>query len=218
MLDEVVKAADEMGVDVQCIQKVTEEANRPAPAPIHDRQRRRFSPAIGTSARSLAAPLGCGRVRTLRRPSTCCSSTRPRKCRSRTCSRSRKRQRASSLLGDPRQLEQPMQGSHPEGTDVSALDHILGGHARSRPTAAVSWRKHGGCIPIFAPSRPNCSTKAAFIRSRASTGKGSSRAAESRLRPSFLPIAHEGNQAPPLKRPMQSVTCGGNPWIQCHLD
>jgi uncharacterized protein len=31
------------------------------------------------------------------------------------------------LIGDPRQLDQPMQGSHPEGTDVSALDHILGG-------------------------------------------------------------------------------------------
>jgi predicted RecB family nuclease len=32
------------------------------------------------------------------------------------------------LLGDPQQLEQPQQGSHPEGTDVSALDHILGRH------------------------------------------------------------------------------------------
>jgi len=31
------------------------------------------------------------------------------------------------LLGDPQQLEQPTQGSHPEGTDVSALDHILAG-------------------------------------------------------------------------------------------
>ncbi len=30
------------------------------------------------------------------------------------------------LLGDPQQLEQPQQGSHPDGTDVSALDHILG--------------------------------------------------------------------------------------------
>jgi len=29
------------------------------------------------------------------------------------------------LIGDPQQLDQPMQGSHPEGTDVSALDHIL---------------------------------------------------------------------------------------------
>ena len=31
------------------------------------------------------------------------------------------------LIGDPQQLDQPMQGSHPEGTDASALDHILGG-------------------------------------------------------------------------------------------
>ena len=30
------------------------------------------------------------------------------------------------LLGDPRQLEQPQKGSHPEGTDVSALQHVIG--------------------------------------------------------------------------------------------
>jgi len=36
------------------------------------------------------------------------------------------------LLGDPQQLEQPMQGSHPEGTDVSALDHILKGQQTIR--------------------------------------------------------------------------------------
>jgi uncharacterized protein len=29
------------------------------------------------------------------------------------------------LLGDPQQLEQPQQGSHPEGTHVSALQHLL---------------------------------------------------------------------------------------------
>lgn len=32
------------------------------------------------------------------------------------------------LLGDPQQLEQPQQGSHPEGADVSAMEHVLGGH------------------------------------------------------------------------------------------
>ncbi len=32
------------------------------------------------------------------------------------------------LLGDPQQLEQPQQGSHPEGTEVSALEHVLQGH------------------------------------------------------------------------------------------
>jgi predicted RecB family nuclease len=33
------------------------------------------------------------------------------------------------LLGDPQQLEQPIQGSHPEGTAVSALEHVLAGRA-----------------------------------------------------------------------------------------
>jgi predicted RecB family nuclease len=29
------------------------------------------------------------------------------------------------LLGDPRQLDQPLQGSHPDGADISALGHML---------------------------------------------------------------------------------------------
>src|SRR4029077_16607248 len=39
-------------------------------------------------------------------------------------------QAASSvvLLGDPRQLEQPRKGSHPDGVGVSALEHLLGEH------------------------------------------------------------------------------------------
>jgi uncharacterized protein len=32
------------------------------------------------------------------------------------------------LLGDPQQLEQPIQGSHPDGCDTSALQHLLGAH------------------------------------------------------------------------------------------
>jgi predicted RecB family nuclease len=32
------------------------------------------------------------------------------------------------LLGDPQQLDQPLQGSHPPGADRSALAHILGDH------------------------------------------------------------------------------------------
>src|SRR3546814_15778375 len=37
------------------------------------------------------------------------------------------------LLGDPQQLDQPIQGSHPDGTEVSALHHVLG----SAPTIAA---------------------------------------------------------------------------------
>ncbi|MEZ5653193.1 MAG: TM0106 family RecB-like putative nuclease [Burkholderiaceae bacterium] len=50
------------------------------------------------------------------------------------------------LLGDPQQLEQPLQASHPEGSDVSALAHWLDG-AATRPEdrglfLATTWRLH----------------------------------------------------------------------------
>ena len=32
------------------------------------------------------------------------------------------------LLGDPQQLDQPLQGNHPDGADASALGHLLGEH------------------------------------------------------------------------------------------
>ncbi|HEX6885335.1 MAG TPA: TM0106 family RecB-like putative nuclease, partial [Planctomycetota bacterium] len=48
------------------------------------------------------------------------------------------------LLGDPRQLQQPQRGAHPEGADVSALDHLLGEHATIAPGQglflAETWR------------------------------------------------------------------------------
>ena len=37
------------------------------------------------------------------------------------------------LLGDPQQLDQPMQGTHPDGTAVSALEHLLAGHRTIDP-------------------------------------------------------------------------------------
>jgi uncharacterized protein len=50
------------------------------------------------------------------------------------------------LIGDPQQLDQPMQGSHPEGTDVSALDHILGRQRTISPEKGLfldqTWRLH----------------------------------------------------------------------------
>jgi len=50
------------------------------------------------------------------------------------------------LLGDPQQLEQPTQGSHPDGTGVSALDHILNGQQTISQDQGlflgVTWRLH----------------------------------------------------------------------------
>ncbi|MCG7856683.1 TM0106 family RecB-like putative nuclease [Flavihumibacter sediminis] len=50
------------------------------------------------------------------------------------------------LLGDPQQLKQPQQGSHPEGTEVSALEHILGEHQTIPKEKGIfldtTWRMH----------------------------------------------------------------------------
>jgi len=48
------------------------------------------------------------------------------------------------LLGDPQQLDQPQKGSHPEGVNVSALQHILGAHQTIPPDRGIflplTWR------------------------------------------------------------------------------
>jgi uncharacterized protein len=50
------------------------------------------------------------------------------------------------LLGDPQQLEQPLKGSHPEGADVSALEHLLAGARTIPPEKGLflekTWRLH----------------------------------------------------------------------------
>jgi uncharacterized protein len=50
------------------------------------------------------------------------------------------------LLGDPQQLDQPTQGSHPLGADSSALAHLLGDHQTIPPDRGLflseTWRLH----------------------------------------------------------------------------
>lgn len=50
------------------------------------------------------------------------------------------------LLGDPQQLDQPTKGSHPDGTGSSALDHILDGRQTIDPDQGLfleeTWRLH----------------------------------------------------------------------------
>jgi uncharacterized protein len=50
------------------------------------------------------------------------------------------------LLGDPQQLEQPTKGSHPDGAEASALEHLLGGAKTIPPDLGLflehTWRLH----------------------------------------------------------------------------
>jgi len=100
------------------------------------------------------------------------------------------------LLGDPQQLDQPMQGSHPEGTDVSALHHVLGEEqtlsAEQGLFLAETWRLHPAICTftseMFYASRlhPRAGLELQAINS-------ASRVNGSGLR--FLAVATNGNQS-----------------------
>lgn len=55
-------------------------------------------------------------------------------------------QRSLALLGDPQQLDQPVKGVHPPGTDFSALAHLLNGQTTIGDEQGLfldeTWRLH----------------------------------------------------------------------------
>jgi predicted RecB family nuclease len=99
------------------------------------------------------------------------------------------------LLGDPRQLDQPTQGSHPEGTSVSALDYILEGRQTISMDRglflAETWRLHPQICAF---------TSEMFYESRLQPIKGlelQEIRSQGRIRGSglrYAPVAHQGNQ------------------------
>jgi predicted RecB family nuclease len=98
------------------------------------------------------------------------------------------------LLGDPQQLSQVKKGAHPEGADVSSLEHVLAGEPVIDPARGIflaeTWRLHPDV---------NAFTSAAFY-------KGELESAPSAARQSFgapgpmsgtgvrwVPVPHHGN-------------------------
>jgi predicted RecB family nuclease len=99
------------------------------------------------------------------------------------------------LLGDPQQLEQPLRGSHPEGADASALEHLLAG-AKTIPAdkgifLEKTWRMHPKLTRF---------TSEAFYEGRLSSRDGLESQAISGhpwLGSSglyYIPVEHKGNQ------------------------
>ncbi|SED72625.1 TM0106 family RecB-like putative nuclease [Bradyrhizobium erythrophlei] len=124
------------------------------------------------------------------------------------------------LLGDPRQLEQPIQGSHPDGVAVSALDHVLGEHATIEADRGLfleeTWRLHPDICSftseLFYESR---------LRSRVGLErqeiKSSSRVKGAGLR--YLAVQHDGNQntspeeADEIKRLVDEILSSKASWV-----
>jgi len=104
------------------------------------------------------------------------------------------------LLGDPQQLNQPQKGVHPPGVDLSALAHLLDGHATIDPGKGLflkeTWRLHpdicGFISEMFYDSRLADRPENQNQRLCASgflDGSG--------LR--FVPVEHTGNQSESLE-------------------
>lgn len=129
LLDEVLKAARQEGLDVRCIQKVNDasgeevdglvesDSNAHVLAALQDGEahvaggtawlwaREDFFESVDVLVIDEAGQMSLATVLAAAQAA-----------------------RSIILLGDPQQLEQPLQGSHPEGTAVSVLQHVLGEH------------------------------------------------------------------------------------------
>src|SRR5437588_2115121 len=99
------------------------------------------------------------------------------------------------LLGDPRQLDQPTQGSHPEGTSVSALDYVLDGQLTIGAEQGLfledTWRLHPDICAF---------TSELFYEGRLKAVPGLERQevrSRGRVRGTglrYIPVDHQGNQ------------------------
>jgi uncharacterized protein len=124
------------------------------------------------------------------------------------------------LIGDPQQLDQPMQGSHPEGTDVSALDHILDGeHTIPRDKGLFldrTWRLHPDICAF---------TSELFYDGKLASREGLEVQVINAAGPisgaglRYLPVVHHGNQncspeeASAIGRLVESILGSGATWI-----
>jgi predicted RecB family nuclease len=127
------------------------------------------------------------------------------------------------LLGDPRQLDQPTQGTHPEGTGVSALDYILDGQqtisADRGLFLAETWRLHPKICAF---------TSEMFYESRLHPIKGlelQEIRSQGRIRGSglrYVLVEHRGNQnsspeeAEAIGQLMAEISGSSTTWVDRH--
>ena len=100
------------------------------------------------------------------------------------------------LLGDPQQLEQPLQGTHPPDVDSSALQHILGSLRTMPPDAGLFLSETRRLSPAICQF-----TSELFYENRLKPHEGLERqmlAGPTRFAGSglwFVPALHDGNQS-----------------------
>ena len=222
LLDEVMLAAGERGVDLCAVRKITDEPNEKPPpgvsltkenGEVFQRLRSACQVAAGTAwlwARpeaqdavdvlfvDEAAQMSLANVLAI-------SHAGPNLV----------------LVGDPQQLDQPKQGTHPEGTDVSALGHLLGDQQTITGDQGLfleeTWRLHPDICTFTSEVfyedrlvvRPGLDSQRIISPGHIS-GTG--------LR--FVPVSHSGNQSSSVEEveAVASLVCGLTDGHSCWVD
>lgn len=196
LLDDVVRAAAANGTRLQCIQKIDEPSVVPDPhiAETEDNDDVRLALASGTAQVGAGTSWLWARDGMQNAVDVLVVDEAGQISLANAVAVA---QAANSLIlvGDPSQLEQPLQGAHPEGCDRSALEHLLGTHRTLPPERGLfleeTWRLHPDLCAF---------TSEQFYEGRLRAREGLERL---RLRgPSpfdrsglfHLPVPHEGNQ------------------------
>jgi hypothetical protein len=221
VLDEIPKAAQELGASVHCVQKVSEkEANLQWLQ--FTTENAELLGAIGTSCQVAAGTAWLWARNDARESIDTLFVDEAAQMSLANVVAVSQAAKSVVLLGDPRQLEQPVRGSHPEGTDVSALTHILGEHATIPTDRGLfleeTWRLHPEICAF---------TSELFYENRLRSRPGLERQeirSSSRIRGSglrFLPVVHEGNQssspeeADAIKHLVNEILDSKATWIDC---
>lgn len=197
LLDEVVRAAGEEGIEVRCVRKVS---GKPAADPGRPILEVPANPAVAAALADGSAQVAAGTAWLWAREEFAAAVDVLFIDEAGQMSLANVLAVAQAaanivLLGDPQQLEQPSRGSHPEGAAVSALEHLLAGK-HTIPSGrglflAETWRLHPAICSFTSElfydgrlrSRPGLAVQA-IDGATAFAGAGLW----------FCPVCHDGNQ------------------------
>ena len=197
LLDGVVEAAAEGGLSVRCVQKVGEKPAKDEGLPIRETTKNKDVVALldAGEAQIAAGTAWLWSRDELHQSIDVLFVDEAGQMSLANVLAVAQAARSTVLLGDPQQLDQPLKGSHPEGTEVSALQHLLGDRvtipAHRGLFLAETWRLHPSICTLTSElfyegrleSRPDLGQQELVGRSPfAGAGLW------------FVPVEHEGNQ------------------------
>jgi uncharacterized protein len=220
LLDEVVRASEDEGLRVRCLQRVPERSSVP-PVGIDeepdsrkavDRILRRQFDVVGGTAWVWAKDELAGSLDVL----VVDEAGQMSLANVLACAQAAEN---LVLLGDPQQLEQPQKASHPDGAELSALEHLLEGHDTMPEERGLflgeTWRLH--------PEICRYTSEMFYegkLRPHARLG-GQRLAGDTPFAGAglfYVPVAHDGNQnsapeeAARIAEIVAGLTSGGVTW------